>query len=327
MLAEDESQSFTRRSKRLKAQADAQEQKDQITINTEARDTIKDLFPNIPDNDVNQIIKTAFQKGQGKVGTAVELSLIRRAQLAVVAHIRHVYTFYDKLLRQTHYRDARNVVEKPTLRKLVEWRGDDENGKQVLEDVFREVVVISDDEDISEDEDNDTTHNDLRDVSVEIVSSNTKADHFNLDPLVLEESTFDRVAEHYHPSDGKRLSGTQRIAPLVRKERILDKDKANRRGFSRYQAWNKAREEYRANPEERPAPIEQPFTYSAPEVLFRWPALDANGLAHRPERFAHENYELHENQVGFQYIYAGFVVTSKLQVNCGVSINQSRAVS
>jgi hypothetical protein len=34
----------------------------QITINTEARDVLKDLFPNIPDNDLNQIIKTAFQK-------------------------------------------------------------------------------------------------------------------------------------------------------------------------------------------------------------------------------------------------------------------------
>jgi hypothetical protein len=35
---------------------------DQIIINTEARDAIRDLFPNIPDNDLNQIIKTAFQK-------------------------------------------------------------------------------------------------------------------------------------------------------------------------------------------------------------------------------------------------------------------------
>jgi hypothetical protein len=34
----------------------------QTTINTEARDVIRDLFPNIPDKDLNQIIKTAFQK-------------------------------------------------------------------------------------------------------------------------------------------------------------------------------------------------------------------------------------------------------------------------
>lgn len=35
---------------------------DQTTINTEARDAIKDLFPTIPDKDLFQIIKTAFQK-------------------------------------------------------------------------------------------------------------------------------------------------------------------------------------------------------------------------------------------------------------------------
>ena len=34
----------------------------QEVINTEARDTIKDLFPNIPDKDLFQIIKTSFQK-------------------------------------------------------------------------------------------------------------------------------------------------------------------------------------------------------------------------------------------------------------------------
>ena len=34
----------------------------QKTLDTEARDALKDLFPNIPDKDLNQIIKTAFQK-------------------------------------------------------------------------------------------------------------------------------------------------------------------------------------------------------------------------------------------------------------------------
>lgn len=34
----------------------------QNTINVEAKDAIKDLFPNIPTKDLNRIIKTAFQK-------------------------------------------------------------------------------------------------------------------------------------------------------------------------------------------------------------------------------------------------------------------------
>ena len=38
----------------------------QNAINAEARDAIKDLFPNIPKKDLNQIIKTAFQKVSGR---------------------------------------------------------------------------------------------------------------------------------------------------------------------------------------------------------------------------------------------------------------------
>jgi hypothetical protein len=35
------------------------------------------------------------------------------------------------------------VVEHTTLAKVIEWRGDDENGQTVLEDVFREVIVLA----------------------------------------------------------------------------------------------------------------------------------------------------------------------------------------
>ena len=128
--------------------------RDQVTINTEAKEIIRDLFPKIPDNDLFQIIKTAFQLGDNKVGTAEEIPLVRRAQLSVVAHIRHSYTNYDKLLRQVPYNEARHMVEKTTLMKLVEWRGDenDADGKsrKAVDDAVREVVVLSDEESESE---------------------------------------------------------------------------------------------------------------------------------------------------------------------------------
>jgi hypothetical protein len=295
LLAEDDFPSFHRRSKRLKEQAASQERKDQVTINTEARDTIRDLFPNIPDNDLNQIIKTAFQKGQRKVGTANELSLIRRAQLAVVAHIRHIYTEYDRLLRQTHYRDARNLVEKPTLRKLVQWRGDDESGKQVLEDVFREVVVISDDEDSSEEEDG--AMNDFRDVSVEIVSSNTKADHLDPDPLVLEGPTVDRSLGDPTYTNGDRPLQNGYTASRIRKEQSNNKDKVNRRGFSRYQAWNEAREEYRANLTHTSAAKERALPYSASETSFRRSDTAVSGVGYRTQISAHEPLNSYYHQV------------------------------
>lgn len=215
---------------------------DQVTINTEARDVIRDLFPKIPDEDIALIIKTAFQKGERKVGTAVELPLARRAQLAVVAHIRHMYTDYDKLLKKTSFQEARRQVEDVTLEKLVQWRGDDESGMPVLEDVFREVIVISDDEGDDEDDetplatgvDHKSTH--ARDPSVEIVSTNVvnKLD-ISTDDGGHSVSTFPIKANK------EPLAKTYLFTRGTRN----DNTKVDRRGFSRYQAWDRAMSRYR----------------------------------------------------------------------------------
>ncbi|KAL6231655.1 hypothetical protein BDW75DRAFT_233420 [Aspergillus navahoensis] len=207
----------------------------QITINTEARDVLKDLFPNIPDNDLNQIIKTAFQKGQRKVGTAVELPLARRAQLAVVAHIRHIYTDYDRLLKTTSFHEARAAVEQPTLAKLVEWRGDDENGKTVLEDVFREVIVISDDDDSDNEGEPQQLHG--RETSVEIISSNPVIEELHMRPVHHDNRAL-RGAQ-LENSEDEVVPGFRFIPEAPKKT------KADRRGFSRYQAWDRAINRYR----------------------------------------------------------------------------------
>ncbi|KAE8348402.1 hypothetical protein BDV28DRAFT_93005 [Aspergillus coremiiformis] len=204
----------------------------QTTINTEARDVLKDLFPNIPDNDLNQIIKTAFQKGQRKVGTAVELPLARRAQLAVVAHIRHVYTDYDRLLKTTSFHEARSIVEEPTLAKLVEWRGDDENGRTILEDVFREVIVISDDE--GSDTEGDVSQPVDRHYSMEIFSSHPRTDDLQMRPVNSAHQE-----HHLDISDVEGPSGFHFVPVVPRKAKI------DRRGFSRYQAWDRAINRYR----------------------------------------------------------------------------------
>ncbi|CAI7642867.1 unnamed protein product [Penicillium manginii] len=222
-------------SKEARPTADAN--KDQLTINTEARDAITDLFPNIPQNDLHQIIKTAFQKGQRKVGTASELPLARRAQLAVVAHIRHLYTDYDKLLKSGSFHEARSTVEQPTLAKLVAWRGDDENGQKVLEDVFREVIVISDDDDDSEIEEEVLTSRDNRDQSVEILSSHARAHDIQTQPInFVNTSTLDPLREM-----------SEEAPPGFRFVHTVPKKAVDRRGFSRYQAWNRAMTKYGTN--------------------------------------------------------------------------------
>lgn len=238
----------TTTSTRRRAPRDLEAGEDQITINTKAREAITDLFPNIPNEDLWKIIKTAFQKGQHKVGTANELPLVRRAQLAVVAHIRHVYTDYDKLLRRGGYHTARTRVEKPTLEKLVAWRGDDENGSKMMEDVLKEVVVISDDESSEDERDNVATRRGKRDSSVETVSSDDDLRVLQVKPVnagqihTLDDS--DRSI-----SDDQAIPGT-RVKPIPKARAESRKERDQRRGFDRYRhmAWDTAREHYRADP-------------------------------------------------------------------------------
>ncbi|KAK8086334.1 hypothetical protein PG994_001308 [Apiospora phragmitis] len=131
--------------------------KSQHDINMQADAVLRDLFPRIPNTDRQEIILHAFQKnskfnGEYKVGMASELPLARRVQLAALAHIRHTHTRYDKLLRETTWANARKAVEQTCLDVIVKWRGDEETGRDQLDEILREVIEISDSEDGSEDE-------------------------------------------------------------------------------------------------------------------------------------------------------------------------------
>lgn len=132
---------------------------------------LRDLFPRIPNTDRQEIINRAFTrvsasresarhcirltrppqrryyKGEPPVGLSTENTLARRAQLAALAHIRHSHTRYDELLREMTWNDARKVVQPACCDVLVKWRGDEETGRDQLEEILREVVVISDSED------------------------------------------------------------------------------------------------------------------------------------------------------------------------------------
>ena len=81
------------------------------------------------------------------MGTAAELSLPRRVQLAVVAHIRHVYTDYDKFLKQIPYQQARALAEQPTLDKMAQWRGDEDDDPNAMVSILQDVIIIPDDDD------------------------------------------------------------------------------------------------------------------------------------------------------------------------------------
>lgn len=267
-----------------------EKKKDQITVNTEAKLAIMDLFPKIPRDDLYTIIKGAFQKGQKKVGTANELTLVRRAQLSVVAHVRHVYTRYDKLLREVGYREARSQVENPTLKKLVEWRGDDDNtsdGKKGLEDVMREVIVLSDDEDSDDDAD---------DV-VEVVSTQENAWPMPSHSSLAYSRPLSPRQYNYQSGDDN-IPGYRIVAPPPRRH-LVDAASRNQTSTqfrqSRHAAWDRARDEYRANPSTVPTALvplsqhdprcyysEPEFNFNDPSTRVRQDVIDSR----RPEQYA-----------------------------------------
>lgn len=153
-----------------------------------------------------------------------------------MAHIRHIYTDYDRLLKATSFHEARSTVEEPTLAKIIEWRGDDENGEAVLEDVFREVIVISDDED-SETEEDGPTATDPLEPNVELLSSNAGTHQIHTQPV---------TALVYSGQDPTR-QGSEEAPPGIRFiAKAPGKKTIDRRGFSRYQAWNRALTRHRA---------------------------------------------------------------------------------
>jgi len=211
-------------------------------------------------------------------------------QLAVVAHIRHVYTEYDRLLKITSFQDARAAVEQPCLAKLVQWRGDDENGTTVLEDVFREVIVISDDEDDGEESDayQISEHSrGGRDSSVEIVSSNALTCEFHTRPINYGKlSAVDREAAQ-EISEDEAPSGFRFIPEVPRRRKATDKKRLDRRGFSRYQAWDRAKDRYRddGNEANQTKLSSKPAEYYPPHPVQEPLIISNNGLNPRLENF------------------------------------------
>lgn len=178
-----------------------------------------------------------------------------------MAHIRHVYTNYDRLLKLTSFQEARAAVEEPCLARLVQWRGDDENGQTVLEDVFREVIVISDDEDDDDISEEHEQGEEERDSSVEIVSSNTVVNELPTQTMRYGGPTASDRNNFPEPSEDE-VAGVRFIPEHSRKRKPGIKKRLDRRGFSRYQAWDRARDRYRgtlnaANPTQLVEPSPQ----------------------------------------------------------------------
>ncbi|GJD02008.1 hypothetical protein ColKHC_10833 [Colletotrichum higginsianum] len=186
-------------------------------------------------------------KGDLVVGLQQDLSLSRRVQLAVLAHIRHNHTRYDELLRETSWHNARRATEQLCLDILVKWRGDDENGRNQLDEILREVVVLSDDSDDEESGEEpdsesseiliDRPHNTGR-VSAPAASQNVASHRKRLSTAILSRPG--SPVPHATPGTSKRIA-----------KRARKRANHRERNFSRYEAardaaWDSAMRRQRA---------------------------------------------------------------------------------
>lgn len=207
---------------------------------------IRDLFPRIPNTDRQMIIEHSFTRGSANrsehpVGFSEEIALSRRVQLAVLAHIRHTHTRYDLLLKETTWQNARKTVESLCLDILVKWRGDEETGRDQLDEILREVVVISD----SEDDEDDDEEEDSTDYT-----SDEGADNARLTPMPVYRSApplqpVDRTDRSPPKSPIREAIPVTSSPPPIRIglediDRARRNDRRAQRGFRRYRAWEEA---------------------------------------------------------------------------------------
>ena len=113
------------RAQRRIREAERRDELDLSYIRRFAEAIIK-LYPKCPPKTANSISKHACTKYSGRVGrSAAAKALDEQAiRLAVIAHIRHVETQYDKLLMSGYDRvDARFNVKEKVQSILMKWQG------------------------------------------------------------------------------------------------------------------------------------------------------------------------------------------------------------
>jgi hypothetical protein len=89
----------------------------------EARAALLKLYPRMPEDEAEEIVRHAFEVSSGRVGRSRQLALEERLRMATVAHVRHVHTDYDNLLDRMEREDAREEIRDDVREKLREWGG------------------------------------------------------------------------------------------------------------------------------------------------------------------------------------------------------------
>ena len=164
------------------------------------------------------------------------------------------------MLRETSWANARKVVEPICLSVLLKWRGDEETGRDQLEEILREVVIItdSDTEDSSEDSSDSeesgesdsgvSASDDGSDEPIVIVDSprqRSKPPMSTIGPGALSHGAIPEQATRQRAA--RQLQGNEPIRPnsvgyqhdhdfdaSMSKRSLRKQEKLEKRGFTRY---------------------------------------------------------------------------------------------
>jgi hypothetical protein len=137
--------------------------------------------------------------------------------------------------------NARKVVEPVCLDVLVKWRGDEETGRDQIDEIIREVVIITDSEE--EDDDSSSDDEDSSEEEGEVTSaSSTEPPSL---PASRNQQRLPEPVQQARPlialTPGATEDENMEGAISSRTRAKPQKDKKAQRGFKRYQAaWEEA---------------------------------------------------------------------------------------
>lgn len=105
----------------LSSRRAATEKRD-ATLVRQASAELDKQFPLIPVEEKENILKHGFRKYSGRVGRTSQMPLTKKVVFAVVAHVRHKHTDYDKLMDEGKGREeARRAVSRKIQDVLKIW--------------------------------------------------------------------------------------------------------------------------------------------------------------------------------------------------------------
>lgn len=183
-------------------------------------------------------------------------------------------TRYDTLLKEAEWQDARKAVEQPCLDVIAKWRGDEETGRDQLDEILREVIEISD----NEDSDEESTEEEPLHANPGFANHlGTTSGAIQPQPRVEEATALSGNQPAQGPGPGPSVISAASPAPprkMTRKEQ-----RAAKHSQQRFKRYHQVAESMRQNPQSPRSPRGRHVSAGLPQM--------SAAPATRPSEFLH----------------------------------------